>query len=103
MPLQNLLIDNGHRSPKWYQILLQAILPAVIVLLLAWGASKLVEMNTTLAVVVHTVRDTNIKVAEANEKLEEHHRITKETISKNSELHHTRKMKVPCTGCHVSK
>jgi hypothetical protein len=103
MPLHTLLVDNGHRKPKWYQVLLQAVLPAVIVLLLGWGASKLVEMNSTLAVVVHTVQDTNLRVAEVNTKLEDHHAVTKAVLLKNSELHHHRSMKVPCTGCHIGK
>ena len=95
-PLQTLLVDNGGRKPKWYQVLLQAILPIIITTLLIWGADRVHQMDKTLAVVVHMVTDTNAK-------LEQHHLVTKDILSKNSDLHHSRLMKTPCTGCHVGK
>lgn len=84
------------RKPRWFQIALQAILPAVICALLAWGASKIHDMGVTLAVVAHDV--TDIK-----KDLKEHRDITAVALDKNSELHHSRQMRFPCTGCHIQR
>lgn len=100
---QTLLIDRNGRKPKWYQIILQAILPAIIVALLAWGGNKVHEMDKTLAVVVYTVKDTNEKVVSFETKLESHSETTKKILEKNSDIHHSKLMKVPCEGCHISK
>jgi hypothetical protein len=104
-PDPGLIVDavvNG-RKPKWYQVLLQAVLPIIITTLLVWAANRVHEMDKTLGVVVHMVADTNKRVTTFDEKLESHSAVTQRALDKNSELHHTREMRVPCTGCHLSK
>lgn len=89
------------RKPFWWQIALQGLLPVIITLLLGWGANKVHEMGVTLAVLVHTTEDTNVKVINIEKKLNDHQDLTENVLKKNSQLHHHRAMKVPCTGCHL--
>ena len=89
------------RHPSWWQLILQAVLPVLITLLLSWGANKIHENTVTLALVVRTTEDTNMKVVQIEKKLDEHRDVTQEIIKKNSQLHHHQAMKIPCTGCHI--
>lgn len=81
------------RKPKWYQIILQAVIPILILAIVTWMASTTVELKVSVAKVETTV-DAMAKA------LVQHNQDSRMESFKNSTLHH-RKLVIPCTGCHV--
>lgn len=85
--------SESRRKPRWWQVLLQGILPSIIVFLLVWGAGKITTMDKNIDLALH-------KLTDLDEKIDEHKQITEAHMKSNSNLHHRRGMTTPCNGCH---
>lgn len=84
---------HERRKPRGYQIILQALIPALILGVVTWGANKQIVSGEKIAMI-------EVKVNSIDEKLARHDIVTKEAADRNGELHHRKLGISPCNGCH---
>ena len=97
------MVNVDKRLPRWWQILLQAIMPALILAIVTWIASSMVQTTTDLKVYrAETVLRFDAiqkEIKGVREDLTEHNEITRKESLRNAVDHH-REMMTPCNKCH---
>ena len=97
------MVNVDKRLPRWWQILLQAVMPALILAIVTWIATSMVQTTSDLRVYrAETVLRFDAiqkEIKGVREDLTEHNEITRKESLRNAVDHH-REMMTPCNKCH---
>lgn len=95
--------NQERRKPKWYQVLLQGLVPALILAIVTWIAATVADTKVQIA--EHRVATAgnfamiNVEIREIRNDLIEHNKDSKNAAVRNSLDHHRGAM-TPCNRCH---
>jgi len=95
---------NDHRKPKWYQIVLQGLLPALILAIVTWMASTMSQTKLDLGVYRAETNEKfntiKISIDGIRSDLAEHNEASIKLSARNALDHHRAAM-TPCNRCHI--
>jgi len=97
------MVNVDKRLPRWWQILLQAVMPALILAIVSWIAATMVQTNTDLKVyrteTIYRFQAITEEIKGVREDLSHHNEESRQAALRNAVDHH-REMMTPCNKCH---